>query len=118
MKIGIAIAVVALCGCVTVNAYAQAAGTVKKEKAQAVTQKAKDAVACPHHTGAPAGKADCTTAKHATDAKEKDCCKKDAKAGSTVTKTKEECMKSCEEGAEGCEKHCAKQGDASGAGKH
>jgi hypothetical protein len=112
MKLKIAIAIIALSACVVLNGIAQTAGTTKKVKQQVDTQQAKDTYVCPMHADVKSDKAGkctkcgmalekCTTvagAKHGQKQVEGKACEGKAKAG--------------------CEKECAKEGEAGCAGKH
>jgi hypothetical protein len=125
MKIGVAIAVLALTGSVFMNAIAQNVETAK-EKAKVVAEKAKDSVGCPMHPGVKADKdgkcPKCGMAmekkpgahakhamKHAGGKATEDCAK------GCEGKMSEDCKKNCEgKSKEECAKECAKKGAKSG----
>jgi len=107
MRIGAALVAIALSGIISVNAVAQKAEATK-QKAQVVSEKGKDTVACPMHKGMKADKAEKATkrgpAKHVAKQGHDKCVSKG---------TSGNCAKSCEGMTEeGCEKECAKEGKA------
>jgi len=136
MKVGIALAVVALSGCLMLNAFAQTGGATKQQKSPVVSQHAKETWVCPMHADVSSDKAGtCTKCgmalekqvaandvrhakKHADgkacEGKTMEECKKNCEG-----KSKEECKKNCEgKSKEGCKGECSKEGEAGCAGKH
>jgi hypothetical protein len=121
MKFGIALAIVALSGSITLTAAAQTTGTTKDEKTQVSALQAKDTYSCPMHpevTGDKTGKCpkcgmalvkndtgtDSKQGKKHMDGK---CCAENNCTGKT-----------CEgKSKEGCGRHCNKD-ETHATGKH
>ena len=124
MKVGIALAVVALSGSMMLNAVAQTGGTTKQQKQQVVSRQEKGTFVCPMHADVSADKAGkCTKCGMALEkrvaAHDAKSAKKHADGKACEGKATDECKKSCEGKAkEGCEEKCSKEGEAGCAGKH
>ncbi len=100
MKVGIALAVVALSGSMMLNAVAQTAGTTKQQKQQVVSREAKETFVCPMHADVSADKAGkCTKCGMALEKRVAAAGAKDAMqhadGKACEGKAKEQCMKDC-----------------------